>query len=75
MKIDYSLIAVLNNLFFGIFFCSLFSFSIGFAVCPGWYRFCRLPWLVSVLPFVLVGIGFDTEITELLFRTGSRVKD
>jgi hypothetical protein len=59
-------------------------FGIGFAVCPVWYRFCRLPCLVSVLPFALFGIGFavcpvwyrsDTENTEPFFRTGSRVKD
>ena len=39
------------------------------------YRFCRLPCLVSVLPFALFGIGFGTESTEPFFRTGSRVKD
>ena len=29
--------------------------------------------LVLVLPFALFGIGFDTEITEPLFRIGSWV--
>jgi hypothetical protein len=31
--------------------------------------------LVFVLPFVLVGIGFDTEFTEPFLEIGPRVND